>query len=444
MSLQLAAAAHSQAHALRLACRRTEDVELPSIMCSSVGRNTPRPCASRALPRPGAPGTRRDPEVSCKVGARRAERRIMTAWKHRLALSCAAGWLALPAGDAHAEPACRGEAAVDVTIELDPRDDLLEEQIQRRLAAELRARGIEVCPLAAASNLAHVRVQAAAPALTPALVKIHSGAGPSLERHLDFAALPREARSSALASSADELLATLLQTAAVSPSGNSSSPSDIPVGELDTASASAVTQGDDQVRLASAAGREGARALPQVELGVGAGAARFEGGARAYTVELLARWRPLFRLSAVARAGGARGRSEGALSSSWHVGLDAGVELLQPAAAWGLAARAGAVLARVQRMQELEVLTPVGRGLQRQALGSSWEVAVNAGAEGSFRAGPLAVALGVAVLVPLSTTSAPELPNSFDVTSSVSKTGFGETLGGELILRLWLALDGAG
>jgi hypothetical protein len=134
--------------------------------------------------------------------------------------------------------------------------------------------------------------------------------------------------------------------------------------------------------------------------------------------------------------------------------LEAGVDLLDPASAFGLAAQGGLVLARLERTQEYNaVATPVGLGTRLEPLGSSWESAASVGLEGSFRAGAFGMALSLVALVPLSPEPRGAPPQSsipsdsyvVIVTSPPATprpTGLGETFGGELRLRLWVAPGG--
>jgi hypothetical protein len=195
----------------------------------------------------------------------------------------------------------------------------------------------------------------------------------------------------------------------------------------------------------------------------------FQRDARAYGAELLARWRPLSRLSATLRVGGdrasarspwliatlpassapARGRDR---SNGWHAGLDVGVELLEPTEGFGLAANAGLTVARIQRTTEAAVATPAGLGRQQVSLGSSWELAASAGGEVSYRSGPWGMALGLSVLLPLTPPEATPLEQvalsgiegqQWDLWTggpAPPGVGFGEQLGGQLDVRLWVAL----
>jgi hypothetical protein len=338
---------------------------------------------------------------------------------------------------------------VALTIEIEPPEVAVRKQLQQRVAAELQARDIEVCPLAQdPQRVAQVRLQTSLPELSPTLVRIKTSAGATLERRLDFASLPREARPSAIASATDELLSTLLQTAllqtALPQTGQPVSERSVPVQ-------------DSVPTRAALPDPPAARPLPVWELGLGGGAARFAGQGRTYTGELLARWRPLARLAATARLGGDWGRADASFASpqlarGWHAGLDAGFELLQPVQGFALAADAGLILARAQHSVELEILTPVGSGLQHEDRGSSWEAAASVGAEASFHTGPFGVALGLAALLPLTATVQPPLQMQENenyvaiavFTERPVTMGLGEKLGGELTLRLWVALDSPG
>jgi hypothetical protein len=333
---------------------------------------------------------------------------------------------------------------VDLAVELEPADAQSQRQIERRLAAELRARGVEICTVRPGGMLAHMRVRATPPELTVAIVRVDTEGGGALERSLDFTGLPREARASAIASAADELLSSVLDTASPAASGSTMEASD-PMAAASVSPSSVVAPSDTGAGGSAAAPAPSASELPRLALGMGVGAARLGGDASVYSAELLGRWRPLEHLFATVRAGGLRGSVAGGAfeqrSGAWFTGLDAGVELLEPAERFGLAARAGVALARVQRSIDESVFTPVGEGSARRSLGNSWEVAANLGLEASHRAGFLAVTVGVTLLVPL-TATAPELPNVTGVSFSVpSDAGFGETFGGQLDLRVWLALD---
>ena len=319
--------------------------------------------------------------------------------------------------------------------------------LQQQLAAELRARDLDVCPLGPGQgSVAHVHVRAPLPELSPTRLRIHTDAGVVLERNLDLAALPAEARPSAIASAADELLSSLLQ------------------GAPSSATSPAKTATED--RAAGEAGPGSAPTpvgqLPSLELGLGGGAALFKERGKGYQAELLARWRPLPRLSATVRVGADRGSSQildpyEGRSSGWHTGLDGGFELLKPAAGFGLAAQAGLTLARFQRTQEWDVATATAPIRTSSPAGSSWEVAARLGTEASFHAGSFGVALGLAALLPLDASTRTVTPRLSGPTQENTQyvlvaetplvrplTGLGEQIGGELSLRLWVALDSPG
>jgi hypothetical protein len=386
----------------------------------------------------------------------------MMHWNQALLGSCGACSVVLSMGAAHAQTVCRAGHGVDLTIELEPADVTARENLEQRLTAELRPRDLDVCALGSGQGrLAHVHVLAPLPALSPARLRVDTDAGAVLERQLDVSALPPEARASAIASAADELLSSLLQSTATSAARPATAPEDSVAREAVAGSPQPVAQ------------------LPSLELGVGGGAALFQHG-QGYQGELLGRWRPFSRWSATVRVGADRGSSEintrvSELNTSfdmkgrfsgWHVGLDAGFELLKPTRGVGLSAQAGLTLARVQRTQQWLVATPLDVSQSFAPAGSSWELASRVGMEASFHARSWGAALGLAALLPLTATSQPtpglsmtgstdvQQNGQFDAVSSPGPIGFiyverplsgpGEELGGELSLRLWLALDSSG
>jgi hypothetical protein len=84
---------------------------------------------------------------------------------------------------------------------------------------------------------------------------------------------------------------------------------------------------------------------------------------------------------------------------------------------------------------------------------NSWELAANAGAELSYKSGAFGVALGLLALFPLSRKPSDPGPVARELPDSISEqwvvriqtrtppgAGFGEQLGAELNLRLWVAL----
>jgi len=372
--------------------------------------------------------------------------------KQALLGSCGACSVVLSMATAHAQTVCRTGHGVDLAIELEPAEVTAREKLEQRLSAELRARDLDVCALGPGQGrLAHVHVRAPLPALSPTRLRVDTDAGAVLERHLDVSALPPEARLSAIASAADELLSSLLQSTATSAARPATAPADRVAREAGSGSAQPVAQ------------------LPSLELGLGGGAALFQHG-QGYQGELLGRWRPLSRWSATVRVGADRGSSE--INSSfdlkgrftgWHVGLDAGFELLKPARGFGLSAQAGLTLARVQRTEEWLVANPEGSSQTSfSPAGSSWEVASRVGMEASWHAGSWGAALGLAALLPLTatrqSTPGPTMTNDngqfyaliaagpIPGISAVERplSGPGEELGGELSLRLWIALDSSG
>ena len=368
----------------------------------------------------------------------------MMQWKQVLRGSCVAGCLAVPAA-AQTQSACRAERGVDLAIDLEPPDTKLREQLRRRMAAEFQVRDIEVCePVAGQRRLAQVRVQSSLPELSPTVVRIQGGGGTSLQRDLELTALPPQARPSAIASAADELLSAVLETAATA-------------GVADAA-----PQADATASAAPPRTQPALWKLPLLELGLGGGAARFTSHGSAHAAELLLRWRPLARASATLRVGGAQGLTNDPLGvhaqdHGWYAGLDGGIELIEPAEGFGLALQAGLAVARLRRSEEIALPTPVGQGLRLAPVGSSWEVAATPGAELSFRRGPFGVGLGLAALVPLTPnrSSPPDSGSYADpdgsayavISTSYAKPpdfGFGEKFGGELTLRFWVALGSSG
>ncbi len=380
----------------------------------------------------------------------------MMQWKQMLLGCSAVSCLGLSATTVRAESACDGARSVELTIQLEPPESSAREQLQQRVAAELQARQLQLCtPLAGERHLAHVHLSVPLPELSPTRVKIGTDGGAEAERTLDVAALPREARASAIASATDELLSSLLQSA---PSAAASS-------ELALAA-------EPDRQPSTAPEQEAAWTPGRWELGLGGGGALFEApeglededGGAAYQGEFLGRWRPLPRLSATLRAGLDRGLLRQTAwydlsgyrikerSSGWHVGLDLGFELLDPAGSFGLAPQLGLALARVKLTEERQVPTPVGPGVQYLPTDSSWELATNVGAELSFRSGRWGAALGLALLVPLTPREERLEGGSlvlgagdpqWDVSQStfvLPGPGFGEQLGGQLNLRLWVAL----
>jgi hypothetical protein len=367
-------------------------------------------------------------------------------WKRALLLS----WLASPLGlaitDAQAQSQCRAGHAVDLTIELEPPELEAHQRLRQRLTAELRARDLDVCaPGPGERSLAQVRVSAPLPALSPTSVTIRTTGGTALQRNLDVAALPLEARPSAIASATDELLSSLLQA----PSALAAS------GDDSTAQARATDE-------TAPPAREPVWKVPRLELGLGGGGALFAREGKAYRGELLARWRPLSRLSTTLRLGGDHQRTGETPSSmtptglrvvdrsaGGHAGLDVGFDLSEPREGFGLTAVAGLALARLQLSQRW----PMG-SLVRQFNGSSWEAAANLGGELNYRAEGWGVDLALSLLVPFTPRErnwqswedggaqlAERTGNYAPVGVVPPGPGLGEQLGGQLDLRLWLALD---
>lgn len=375
----------------------------------------------------------------------------MMQWKRALSRSSIVACLVLGAAEADAEAPCRPGHTVDLTIELEPPEAGAHQRLQQRLTAEMRARDLDVCAAGLGGrSLAGVRVSAPLPALSPTSVEVRTAGGAALQRSLDVAALPLEARPSAIASATDELLSSLLQGAVVSP----------------TIAPVAAEQARTTDEMAPPARKQGWK-VPRLELGLGGGGGLFEKRSKAYRAELLARWHPFSRLFTTLRLGADRrltretpwsaastglrivDRAEG-----WHTGLDVGLELSEPRQGFGLAAVAGLGLARLELIEEWPVATPVGTGVRRQSAGSSWEAAANLGGELSFRAGGWGADLALSVLVPftarqqnwqesgLGQVSGDNGAWDFSSATSVPPgAGFGEQLGAQLDLRLWVALD---
>lgn len=396
--------------------------------------------------------------MSCKVSILRGQYRNMMKRKRAPGVYCMAGALILSAAHAHASAPCRAGHAVDLVVALDPPEAGAQQQLEQRLAAELRARDLDVCtPAAGGPSVAQVRVAAPLPQLSPTWVTVRTAGGSALERNLDVSGLPAEARPSAIASATDELLSASLLS-----SGMQAAPSPAPQSAASTPPAGSADRTTSETPPADAAWR-----LPRLELGLGGGGALFAGDARAVRGELLARWRPLSRLSSTLRLGlDRRPRTETPWrllgneftvvdrASSWHAGLDVGFELIEPAQGFGIAAVAGLGLARVRITEDLQVAALDGTPMQ--ATNSSWEVATNVGVEASYRARGWGVELALSALVPLTSRERSEQTGAGDlmeqsgqyqawvISSSVTVppgAGFGEQLGGQLDLRLWLALD---
>jgi hypothetical protein len=350
------------------------------------------------------------------------------------------------AAQAHAQMACNGGPAVDLAIELTPPDANVQRRLERQLAVELGVRDIEICPLVPGRPLlAHVRVQAALPALTPAVVSITNDARSGSERLLDLSALPREARPSAIASATDELLSSLLEAA---PPPVSVAPAPLPAPEQAPAEGAAPTQAAPS---SSAIGLSGA-------------ASRFRDRAQALGFDLGLRLWLLSRLSLTARLGVSRGDyglpggtaniaidlsddapslPDRAIYDEVHGGLDAGVELLEPREPFGLSARAGARLARSTLRIRFEsagsnvgfnVVSGDGSDVQH-----SWELVGSAGMEAHWQPGVLGFSAALDGLLPLHSTSPADLVLADG--SFTPRSGLGAQLGIELSLGIWVALD---
>src|SRR5688572_2314671 len=139
--------------------------------------------------------------MSCKVYGAREQHRNMTPSKPVLFASWVAASLALSLAEEHAQAACRAGHAVELTIALAPQEAATRRELEQRLAAELRARDLDVCgPEERVAELAHVQVVAPLPELSPTLVRVRTADSPALERNLNLAELPRKARPSAIAS----------------------------------------------------------------------------------------------------------------------------------------------------------------------------------------------------------------------------------------------------
>jgi hypothetical protein len=353
-----------------------------------------------------------------------AARRRPRGW----ALGCLLALWALQEGVARAD--CKGGPAVDVSLELAPRDTQLRDALERRLTAELGARAIDVCRVLPGNPpvLAHVRVQAPVPELSPALVQIrHKGAG--VERRLDIATLPREARPSAIASAVDELLQTVLADARESAAQPAAATPEMP------------------------ARPEAARAQqpPWLELGLAGAASRFVGQRDALGADVLLRIWPASSLALSARAGTCTRwsrpseRGEVQPRGDVHVGIGAGYRLLPLPSKLQLLAQAALAVARVGfdeqpaklfAAPEMPVtpVTPLRPATaeplpsQRFELDRGWSFVSSLGVEASYRLGSLGFSAALVGLLPLVSAK-----SDWGDTTSLSHVG------AEMSLGIWLA-----
>jgi hypothetical protein len=345
------------------------------------------------------------------------------------ALGCTLALLALREGVARAD--CNGGPAVDLSLELVPRDTQLRDALERRLTAELGARAIDVCRVLPGNPpvLAHVRVQAPVPELSPALVLIRNeGAG--VERRLDIAALPPEARPSAIASAVDELLQALL--------------ADPRAGAAHPAAAAPVRTGAARAQQA-----------PLLELGLAGAASRFLGQRDALGADVLARIWPASSIALSARVGTCTRwsrppeRGEVQPRGDVHVGIAAGYRLLPLPSSLQLLAQAALGVARVgfdeqpakrfaapempiSPVMPIQSVTADPLPSQRYELDHGWSVASSLGLEASYRLGSLGFSAALVGLLPLRRAH-----SDWGDATSLSHVG------AEMSIGIWLAFGQA-
>lgn len=364
-----------------------------------------------------------------RTGLRAAAAQLL---KRGWALGCMLALLALQEGVARAD--CNGGPAVDVSLELVPRDSQLRDALERRLTAELGTRAIDLCRVLPGNPpvLAHVRVQAPAPELSPALIQIRN-AGAAVERRLEIATLPQEARPSAIASAVDELLQALLADA------------------REGAAQPLAAAPEEPAR----GGAARAEQPPLLELGLAGSASSFLGQRDALGADVLARVWPASSVALSARAGTCTRwsrpleRGEVQPRGDLHVGISAGYRLLPLPSKLQLLAQAALGVARVgfdeqpsERFAAPEMpstpVTPLRTATadplpsQRYELDRAWSLVSSLGVEASYRLGSLGLSAALVGLVPLLRAE-----SDWGDTTSLSHVG------AELSFGIWLAFGQA-
>jgi hypothetical protein len=301
--------------------------------------------------------------------------------------------LAFGARLSHAEQKCNAARSVDIAIELDPPSAATTHRLERQLAAELRARDLDVCRAKPGEQvLAHVRLRAIVPDLSQVMISVQldDGSAPvdtpkgfaADAQALDLGALPPDARPLAIASTADELLrARLAESRTAAPEPEPEQPTVSP--ELQRPA----------LRIEPELPTH-----PYLELGAAA-VSTFFGHRSAFGGDLLGRWWPAPRVPLTARIGAAVALSESSelgqvQANDVHGGLGLGFSLVPAQATLGLSATATLRFARVS----FDV-TPAADAIARS--GSAWATVASAGTEGWWRKGALCFSLGLAALLPL-------------------------------------------
>jgi hypothetical protein len=330
-----------------------------------------------------------------------------------------------------AQAACDGGPAVDLSVELLPRDESVRDALERQLAAELATHAIDLCRVLPGNPqvLAHVRLQAPLPGLSPALVRIRTP-GASVVRSLDLTTLPHDARPAAVASSVDELLRSLLANPpAAEPDAPPSDPASSVAGH--------------QPRAAQ---------RPIFEIGAAGAASTFFEQRDALGADLRARYWLSSNVALSTRAGACSRwsrppeRGEVQAKGDVHAGIGAAYGFLPWTSHLQLLAEAGLNLARVgfdEQPSELfaapaapnpavgPVQTPRPDPLpvERYALDQAWSLVGRLGVEARYRIDSLGLSMALVGLVPIVRAE-----SDWGDSTSLSHTG------AELSLGFWFAL----
>jgi len=362
-------------------------------------------------------------------------------------------------GRAEAECDAGRSVALEIEIEAGSRDAAAKQDLLECLAAELRFSGLAICPGDATTALARVLVRVE-PALERAFVSVQLPRSGPLQRDVDLAGFPAEARPMAIATVTDELLRSAL--AAPAPP--------LDAGPAAPAPAAAADERSSPPLGSASAGAPKER--PRFEAGMGGAATAYARRREAIGADLSARVWVDPRLALTARVGAsarlARPSGHGRVQADaeQRAALGAGFELLPRAGHFGLLATAGLQLSRVGFDEQLALteseddlpppLSPAGSiaidpgtgapfgadgepqtlTRRRYPLDHAWGLAGSLGLEGSFHAGPFGVSAALSALVPV----VPARSDWGSLDATAADPGALDTLGVELAVAVWLAI----
>lgn len=380
------------------------------------------------------------------------------AWQ-TAATAAATAALVLCGLEGRAEAECDAGRSVALEIQAGPRDAAAKNDVLECLAAELRFSGLAICPGDATTSLARVLVRVE-PALERAFVSVELPRSGPLQRDVDLAGFPAEARPMAIATVTDELLRSALAA---------------PAPPLDAAPAAPAPAAAADERSSPPLGSASAGApqeRPRFEAGLGGAATAYARRREAIGADLSARFWVDPRLALTARVGTsarlARPSGHGRVQADaeQRAALGAGFELLPRARHFGLLATAGLQLSRVGFDEQLALtegedeppplLSPAGAiaidpatgapfgadgepptlTRRRYPLDHAWGLAGSLGLEASFHAAPIGVSAALSALVPV----VPARSDWGSLDATAADPGALDTLGVELGVAVWLAI----